>query len=426
MIRRVLVIGGGAREAALVWALQTSNPNLEIHCAPGNAGISKIAKCHPIKADRIGDLLKLALAVEADLTIVGPEAPLVGGIVDVFNERNLAIIGPDQKAAILEGSKVWAKRFMERHNIPTAPFRVFDSAHNAIEYIKRQSRSLVVKADGLCGGKGVYVYKLPSQQIFAVDELMLEKKFGDAGNRVVIESCLVGYECSLMVLADGSNVTVLPVATDYKRRFDKNEGPNTGGMGCYAPVRISDYLLEEIMDNIVLPTIRGMAYEGRPYRGILYFGLMITEDGPKVLEYNVRFGDPETQAVLPLLGPRWDFASLLEFTLHNCLDKVELDSNLATVGVALVDKNYPSGTSKPSLISGLDHPELQQAHILVFHGNTITENEKDIFSLGGRVVTVVGRGADIPTAQRNAYRGAELINFENKDYRRDIAANGSH
>ena len=296
---KVLVVGGGGREHALVWKIAQSKKVRKIFCAPGNAGIGKIAECVNIKADRINDLLNFARFEGVDLTIVGPEAPLTLGIVDLFEKEGKKIFGVSKAAAELEGSKVFSKELMRRYNIPSAGYKVFYSPIEAESYIRMKRAPIVVKADGLAAGKGVVVAATEGEAVDAIDLIMRKKAFGESGNRVIIEECLVGEEASFMAFSDGTTVVPMASSQDHKRVFDGDKGPNTGGMGAYSPAPVVTPELEErIMREIMLPTVRGMKQEGKPYKGVLYAGIMVTEDGPKVLEFNVRFGDPEAQPLL--------------------------------------------------------------------------------------------------------------------------------
>lgn len=432
-MKRVLVIGGGGREHTICWALKyTSRMDIELHCAPGNAGIGEIAQCYPhVKADDVHGLLALANTIGPHLTVVGPEAPLVKRIVNLFSAEELPIVGPTAEAARLEGSKVFAKQFMEERGIPTAKAWIFHDAEAAIKFVKENEGKLqlVVKADGLCGGKGVTVAKTDQVAILAVEELMVQKKFGAAGESIVIEERLEGPECSLIVLTDGANIVPFLPATDFKRRFDGDEGQNTGGMGCYAPVpAFTPELQKTVMKKIVVPTIRGMADDGIPFRGFLYFGLMLTEKGPFVLEYNVRMGDPEAEVILPLL--RSDLSELLfASTMPNGLRgmKAEWYDDVA-VGVVMVHNEYPEKSGSGKTIMGIREAS-RRAGAIVFHAGTkkiMTKSEdlgvSDIVTAGGRILVAVGRGKTFGDAREIAYDGVNRIVFHGMAYRTDIAA----
>lgn len=424
-MKRILVIGGGGREATICWTLKnTSATAIELHCAPGNAGIDEIAQCYPeIKADDVHGLLALANKIGPHLTVVGPEAPLVKKIVNLFSDEELPAVGPTADAARLEGSKIFAKQFMEERKIPTAKAWIFHDATAAIKFVKENEGKLqlVVKADGLCGGKGVTVAKTDQIALLAVEELMVHKKFGAAGESIVIEEKLEGSECSFIVLADGTNVIPFLPATDFKRRCDGDEGPNTGGMGCYAPVpAFTSELQKKVMKKIVLPTISGMADDGMPFHGFLYFGLMLTEKGPFVLEYNVRMGDPEAEVILPLLKSNLSellFASTVPNGLRGM--KAEWYDDVA-VGVVMVHNEYPEKSSSGKTIMGIR--EAEKTGALVFHAGTARGLSSEILTAGGRILCVVGREKTFAKARELAYAGANLIYFNNMDYRTDIAS----
>ncbi|OGZ52795.1 MAG: phosphoribosylamine--glycine ligase [Candidatus Ryanbacteria bacterium RIFCSPLOWO2_01_FULL_48_26] len=432
MKRKVLVIGSGGREAVTVWKIKDClDPNVEIHCAPGNAGMEPMAKLHDVKTNDIDGLCALAEKLRPDIVIPGPEEPLVLGIADRLSTLGIACVGPSAKAARLEGSKVFAKRFMRRHNIRTAHFRVFDDLNEALQNIigmfhdydgLPDSPAIVIKTDGLCGGKGVLIPANEEDAVEGINDIMEKKKFGSAGDRIVVEERLRGHECSFIVLTDGKNVVPLLPAVDYKRRFEGDEGPNTGGMGAYCPnPLITPNLHEEIIEDIVLPTIRGMTYEGNPYRGFLYFGLMITENGPYVLEYNVRMGDPEASVILPLVD--CDITELLIAAATGDISGIELKwKNAAAVAVVLTAENYPKGKSEGASIYGLT--EARSLGALVFSAGVLPPKifGQPLITYGGRILEVVGVGKDFTTARGIAYAGAEVIQFRDKAYRPDIAA----
>ncbi|HUX36059.1 MAG TPA: phosphoribosylamine--glycine ligase [Candidatus Paceibacterota bacterium] len=423
-MKRILVIDGGARGHAILHTLKatSSNGGVELFCAPGNGGISEIAKCCPVKADNLLGLLELAREIKPDLTVVGPEVPLVAGIADVFSESKFPVIGPSKAAAQLEGSKVFAKRFMWRHGIPTANARIFDNPAEAEKFVKAQKKPLVVKADGLCAGKGVTVANSAEEALAAVDEMMVRGKFGDAGRRVLIEEKLEGQECSFIVLSDGNSSVTLKPATDYKRRFDGDKGPNTGGMGCYSPVpAITPKMEKEVMEKIVEPTLYGMAEDGMPYCGFLYFGLMLTAEGPKVLEFNCRLGDPETSVILPLL--RSDFSTMLFAAAAGTLNGMEISWHKKhAVGVVIAARNYPGKGVSGEFVYGL--AEAGRNGALVFHAGTMKDDATGkIIANGGRILNAVGLGKSFEEARTAAYRTAHLIHFADRDFRNDIAAN---
>jgi len=416
---RILVIGSGGREHALVWKIAQSKLADKIFCAPGNAGITQQAECLDIKADDIPALLDFARRQNLDLTVVGPEAPLAAGIVDEFSNYKLRIFGPNKRAAQLEASKVFAKELMAKYKIPTADFKIFDNAEDAKKYIEKIGAPCVVKADGLAAGKGVVVAKTVDEAKQAVVSMMQEKIFGDAGNRVIVEECLEGQEASILVLTDSKEVIPLASSQDHKRIFDNDTGPNTGGMGAYSPAPVvTKELFAEIIEKVIRRTIGGLAKEGIEYKGVLYAGIMITNNGPKTLEFNVRFGDPETQAILPRLK-----SDLLEVMLAVAEGKLSKFKNLewdprACVCVVCASGGYPGDYQKGKEITGLDEAA-KIKDVVVFHAGTKKQGEKIVTS-GGRVLGVTGLGDSIKGAIDNTYRAVEKINFGGLHYRRDI------
>jgi phosphoribosylamine--glycine ligase len=418
---RVLVIGSGGREHAIVWKVAQSKKVKKIFSAPGNAGISSLAKCVDIDSNDIISLAKFAKKEKIDLTIVGPEAPLAKGIVGEFQKNGLRIIGPSMVAAQLESSKSFAKEFMQKFNIPTANYKVFDDATIAKEFIKLRGAPVVVKADGLAGGKGVIIANTIQEGIDAIDRIMINKEFGeDAGRKVVIEEKLEGKEASVFAFTDGTHILPLTPAQDYKKLLDEDKGPNTGGMGSYSPVPfITEEIYQEIVDKILVPTVHGMASIGRKYKGILYAGLMITKEGPKVLEFNVRFGDPETQVILPRLEN--DIIEVFEAIIDEKLDRIKLHwRNKHAVCVILASGGYPFSYSKGKLISGL--PETSKiSDLLIFHAGTYEVDGK-IITFGGRVLGVTGLGNTLKEAIIKAYQGVNKIKFEGMQYRKDIGS----
>jgi len=417
---KVLVVGSGGREHVLVWKIK-QNPNVkEIFCAPGNGGISQIAQCVDINADDVPALCDFALKNKIDLTVVGPEAPLVKGIVDVFQKHGLKIFGPTQKAAQLEGSKVFAKEFMQRHQIPTAAFASFTSTEKAKAYLKNKSFPVVIKADGLAAGKGVVICKNLSEASDALHQMMTEKIFKSAGEKVIIEDCLKGEEASILAMSDGQKYVVLDSSQDHKRIFDDDQGPNTGGMGAYSPAPVvTKDLMTNITLNIIAPTIQGMREEGVPFTGVLYAGVMVTKEGPKVLEYNVRLGDPETQAVLPRL--KTDFVDLCLASCEGRLNQMSLTwDERACVCVVLSARGYPGPYEKGKVISGLDQAA-KEKDTFVFHAGTKKQGS-DIVTSGGRVLGVTSLGHGIEKAIQNVYNGVAKISFDGCFFRRDIGA----
>lgn len=414
---KVLVVGGGGREHTIVWKLAQSKKINKIFCAPGNAGIAELAECVDIKATDIEALADFAQDKAIDFTIVGMDDPLMLGIVDVFQERGLKIFGPRKNAAIIEGSKSFSKNLMKKYNIPTANYEVFDNSEDAIEYLKTQSFPIVVKADGLALGKGVLICNTYEEAKEAIYEIMEEKKFGEAGNRVVIEEFLVGQEVSVLSFCDGDTIVPMVSAQDHKRALDNDEGLNTGGMGTFSPSRIyTPEIHEYCMEKVYKATLDAMKKEGRPFTGILFFGLMLTDEGVKVLEYNARFGDPEAQVVLPRL--KGDLLEVLEACVDKRLHelKVEWEDN-AAVCVVLASGGYPLSYKKGYQIYGLD--KFKDNNIIVFHAGTAKEGD-NIVTNGGRVLGVTGIAQNLDEAIRTAYEGVEMISFENMHYRKDI------
>jgi phosphoribosylamine--glycine ligase len=418
----ILVIGSGGREHALVWKLRQSPQVKTVFCAPGNAGIGHLATCVPLKSTDIKSLLKFAKEEKIDLTVVGPEQPLVGGIVDAFEECGFKIFGPSKAAAQLEGSKVFSKNFMLRHHIPTAKYRSFTGTaiDEAKNYINLIEPPIVVKVDGLAAGKGVLICKSRQEANLALDDIILNKAFGSAGNQIVVEEFLNGEEASLFVLTDGEQFAILSSAQDHKCILDGDLGKNTGGMGAYSPAPIvTNELLQRIIHEVVHPTLNGMKQEGIPYRGCLYIGLMITPDGPKVLEYNCRFGDPETQVVVPLIDS--DLAEIFLAIAERRLDssKVKLHSATA-VCVVMASHGYPDEYQTGKQIFGLENIKAEDG-VVIFHAGTKTEGSAIVTS-GGRVlgVTAIGFNNELEQTIRNAYRAVEKITFDGAYYRSDI------
>lgn len=421
---KVLVVGSGGREHALGWKLSQS-PGLErLYCAPGNAGTAQIGECVPISADDIEGLCRFARDHRIDLTIVGPEAPLVAGIVDRFRDDGLAIVGPTKAAAELEGSKAFAKDFMARHGIPTAAYAIYDRADEAERTLAsgRFQFPLVLKADGLAAGKGVFICSDQAEATQALALIMRDRAFGAAGDRLVIEEYLTGEEASFMVFSDSEHALPMVPSQDHKAIFEGDKGPNTGGMGAYSVDGIlSEDEKTRILDEIIHPTIQGMAQEGRPYRGVLYAGLMLTAGGPRVLEFNVRFGDPETQVVLPRMET--DLLEVLWAAAQSSLRQIAIQwKGNATVCVVLAANGYPGPYEKGKEISGLEMAG-EDSHTIVFHAGTASRNDK-IVSNGGRVLGVTARSTSLEEAIIRAYEAVNKIHFEGMYYRRDIAAKG--
>lgn len=418
---KLLVLGGGGREHALVWKLASERDVGEIVCAPGNAGISRLARCVPVDLEDPAQALALAQAEQVDLTVVGPELPLSRGVVDAFLAERLAVFGPTRAAAELESSKVFAKDFMARHKVPTARYRVCDSANEALATLSRGEFQfpVVLKADGLAAGKGVTISPDRASAEQSVREMMVDRCFGDAGSRLVIEECLEGREASFFVITDGRRAVAIGSAEDHKRAYDGDEGPNTGGMGAYAPSPLVDSAVQtRVMAEIVMPVIDGLRAEGREFRGVIYVGLMLTTVGPKVIEFNVRLGDPETQVVLPMLQS--DLLPLLVASAIGGLDGLAARIRPEPcVGVVLASGGYPGSYRTGMRISGIDEVESLR-DVQVFHSGTAVRDGQ-LVTAGGRVLTVVGSGQDYRQAIDVAYDAAGRISFDGLHMRRDIA-----
>ncbi|NIK69643.1 MULTISPECIES: phosphoribosylamine--glycine ligase [unclassified Paenibacillus] len=416
---RILVVGGGGREHAIVWALKKSEKVKEVFCAPGNAGIAQIADCVAIAVDQFDELVKFAKDAAIDLVFIGPDDPLAAGIVDAFEAHNIPVYGPNKAAAEIEGSKIFMKDLLRKYNIPTAKYETFTDYESALTYLREQSVPIVIKADGLAAGKGVTVAYSMEEAEKALKEAMVDKVFGEAGNQIVIEEFLEGQEMSILAFVDGETVKAMVPAQDHKPVFDNDKGPNTGGMGTYTPLpHIDQAIIEESIENIIKPTAKAMVSEGRPFRGVLFAGLMITKDGPKTIEFNARMGDPETQVVLPRL--KTELVDVVLASLNGRLDQLELEwSDEAAVCVIVASEGYPASYPKGREITGLDAAEAQGA--LVFHAGT-AEKDGKIVTSGGRVLGVVGRGRDIAEARARAYEAVSVIHFDGMHSRTDIAA----
>ncbi|WP_420264178.1 phosphoribosylamine--glycine ligase [Candidatus Magnetominusculus dajiuhuensis] len=418
---KVLVIGGGGREHALVWALRKCKRVDKVYCCPGNAGIAGLAECinntDPYNIKALVDLVKCEWI---DLTIVGPEVPLGLGIVDLFEREGLKIFGPNQKAAALETSKVFAKDFMRRHGLPTSRYKVFSSYPEAEDYIHLMGAPIVIKADGLAAGKGVIVAPTYEEAEGALRLIMIDRAFGDAGNRVIIEECLTGEEVSFMVVTDGKTIVPIPTSQDHKRVFDNDKGPNTGGMGAYSPAPLVDGALQDtIMETIMRPTISLLAKDGIKYKGVLYAGLMINEGRPYVLEYNCRLGDPEAQAILMRLDS--DIVDICLSVHDGTLDAAAIQwKPEAAVAVVIAAGGYPGAFQRGKEITGLE-AITPSDEVVVFHSGTAFDNDA-LVTASGRVLTVAALGEDIAAAKDNAYKAAAKIHFDDMHYRKDIAA----
>jgi len=414
----VLVVGSGGREHALVWKIAQSPLVKKVYCAPGNAGIARHAECVNIGPTEIARLRKLAIDKGIDLTVVGPEAPLCEGIVDFFTAKGLSIFGPTQRAARLEGSKVFAKQLMERHGIPTARFRVFNGVELARDYIDRVGAPVVVKADGLAAGKGVIVCKTVQEARAAVSKIMIDRAFGDSGDQIVIEDCLSGEEASVLAFTDGKNIALMPSAQDHKAVYDGDEGPNTGGMGAYSPAPVITPELERTIErDVIVQAVHAMNREERPYRGVLYAGLMITEEGPFVLEFNCRLGDPELQPLIMRL--KSDLVPILLATIEGNLDEVEIEWDVRpALCVVMASGGYPGPYEKGFPIKGLEDVE-EMDDVVVFHSGTALVDGQ-VVTAGGRVLGVTARGDTIADARERAYEAVRRISFEGAHYRTDI------
>jgi phosphoribosylamine--glycine ligase len=414
----VLVIGGGGREHALVWKIHQSPLVKKIYCAPGNAGIGGLAECVPIGAEEVEQLLAFARRQKIDLTVVGPEGPLSMGIVDRFEKEGLRIFGASQKAAAIEASKTFAKFIMNKYGVPTAQGATFTSYKPAEAYVKKMGAPIVVKADGLAAGKGVIVCATVAQALAALNQILVKKEFGEAGRQVVVEECLQGEEASFLAFTDGKTVVPLPTSQDHKAVFDDDKGPNTGGMGAYSPAPVVDkFLHDRIMKEIMLPTVRGMAAEGCPYKGVLYAGLMIHRDRIKVLEFNGRFGDPEAQPLLMRL--KSDIVPIMEAVIDGRLDQCRLEIDpRATVCVVMAAGGYPGKYRKGDAIGGLDKAA-RMKDVMVFHaGTALRDNE--ITSNGGRVLGVTALGDTVAQAIDKAYQAVAKIHWTDVHFRKDI------
>ena len=417
---KVLVIGSGGREHALVWKISQSPKVSQIHCAPGNAGISRLARCINIDADNIEKLVDFAQKEKIDLTLVGPELPLSKGIVNEFNKKDLRIFGPSQEATEIESSKVFSKYLMKKYNIPTANYKVFQNSEEALDYIKQQTFPLVIKADGLAAGKGVFIVKNLDQAEDALNTLMKKKTFGEAGRQIVIEEFLEGEEVSILAFCDGKTVVPMVSSQDHKKIFDNDQGPNTGGMGAYSPVPFyPNEFKKTVLEEILKPTVKGLQSEGREYKGVLYAGLVLTKEGPKVLEFNARFGDPETQVVLPRL--KTDLIDILNAVIEGSLHKINIEwKNNSAVCVVVASGGYPDKYQKDKVISGLERLE-KMKDVIAFHAGTKFQDRKIVTS-GGRVLGITAWDETISKAKEKIYEGVEKIYFEDMYYRKDIAA----
>jgi len=415
---KVLIVGGGGREHAIAWKIKQSPKVSKIYCAPGNGGISEIAECVNIGVQEFDKLANFATEKEVDLTIIGPDDPLVAGIVDAFEKKGLRVFGPRENAAILEGSKSFSKDLMKKYNIPTAAYEVFKDADEALKYLETSAYPIVLKADGLALGKGVLICSSKEEAMEGVKSIMISKQFGSAGNTLVVEEFMVGREVSVLSFVDGKTIKTMTSAQDHKRALDNDEGLNTGGMGTFSPSPFYTKEVEEFCDKYIYqPTVDAMANEGRSFKGIIFFGLMLTKDGPKVLEYNARFGDPETQVVLPRM--KNDLIEVMEACIDQTLENVQLAfEKKAAVCVVLASRGYPLAYEKGVRITGFDAFE-NESDIYAFHAGTANK-DGDIVTSGGRVIGITAKGDTLKEARKNAYEAVEYIKFDTKYYRNDI------
>lgn len=415
---KVLVVGSGGREHAICWKLLQSPRVDKIYCAPGNAGIGQVAELVPIGAMEFDKLVDFAKSEGIDFTVVGMDDPLVGGIVDRFEEEGLKVFGPRANAAIIEGSKAFSKELMKKYNIPTASYETFDNYDSALEYVKKGDFPVVLKADGLALGKGVLICNTLEEAVEGLNTIMVDKKFGDSGNKVVIEEFLTGQEMSVLSFCDGKTIVPMVSAQDHKRALDGDKGLNTGGMGTFSPSRVyTPELAEECMNTIFKPTVDALNKEGRTFKGIIFFGLMLTPKGMKVIEYNARFGDPETQVVLPRL--KSDLMEIFEACVDGTLDKVNVEwEDNGTACVVLASGGYPESYTKGYEITGLEEAK-KAPDIVVFHAGTALKDGKFVTN-GGRVLGITGIGKDLNEAIKIAYEGVKLVDFKDKHFRTDI------
>jgi len=415
---KILVVGSGGREHAILWKLKQSSRVTELFCAPGNGGISEIAECVPINAMDIDGMVKFSREKSIDMVVVAPDDPLAAGMVDALENAGIRAFGPKKNAAIIEASKVFAKNLMKKYNIPTAAYESFSDSKSAFEYVKTAGLPMVIKADGLALGKGVIICNTREEALSAVSMIMEDKKFGDAGQKIVVEEFMTGPEVSVLAFTDGKTIVPMVSSQDHKRAYDNDQGLNTGGMGAFSPSRVyTEELQKECMKTIFIPTIKAMNLEGRPFKGVLYFGLMLTSDGPKVLEYNARFGDPETQVVLPRLET--DLVEIFDAIIDEKLDTINISwKKNCAVCVVMASGGYPESYKKGYEITGLESVSNKE-DVILFHAGTKKENEK-FYTNGGRVLGVTAVGESIETAREKVYKAVSGIHFENVHYRKDI------
>ena len=416
--KKILVVGSGGREHTIVWKLAQSNKVEKIYCAPGNGGIADLAECVDIKAMDIDGMVNFAVENAIDMVMVAPDDPLAAGMVDAMEAKGIRAFGPNKAAAIIEGSKKFSKDLMKKYNIPTAAYEVFDDSEKAIEYIDKNSLPIVIKADGLALGKGVIIANTRDEAVKAVKDMIDDKQFGDSGSRVVIEEFMTGPEVSILAFTDGKVVKPMVSSQDHKRAYDNDEGLNTGGMGTVSPSRIYDEKLAEYcMENLFVPTINAMNAEGRTFKGVLYFGLMITKDGPKILEYNARFGDPETQVVLPRL--RTDLYDIFDAIIDERLEELDIEwDDGACVCVVMASGGYPGKYTTGYEISGLDNFK-DSENITVFHAGTKKQDGK-IVTAGGRVLGITAKADNLDEAIKESYKAVSKVSFKDAHFRKDI------
>ena len=416
---KVLIVGSGGREHAIAWKVAQSPKVDKIYCAPGNAGIAEYAECVPISAMEFDKLAAFAKEHEVDLIVIGMDDPLVGGIVDVFEAQGLRVFGPRKNAAILEGSKAFSKDLMKKYNIPTAAYETFTDPYKALEYLQTAKMPIVLKADGLALGKGVLICNTLEEAQAGVKEIMEDKKFGSAGNQMVIEEFMTGREVSVLSFVDGDTIRIMTSSQDHKRALDGDQGLNTGGMGTFSPSPFYTKEVDEFCKKYIYqPSVDAMKKEGRTFKGIIFFGLMLTADGPKVLEYNARFGDPETQVVLPRM--KNDIVEVFEACIDGTLNQIELEfEDNAAVCVVLASDGYPVKYEKGFKIHGLEKFKDADGYYVV-HAGTKFDEDGDIVTNGGRVLGVTAKGKDLKEARANAYKATEWIDFDNKYMRHDI------
>jgi phosphoribosylamine--glycine ligase len=421
-MRKVLVVGSGGREHAIARKL-TNSPKVEkVFVAPGNGGTAVFAENVPIKADELEALANFTVENEIDITVIGPDNSLADGIVDIFQQKGLKVFGPTKAAAKLESSKAFSKKFMKDNGIPTAEYETFTDYNKAVDYLKNHQAPIVIKASGLALGKGVYVCLSNSEADQALKEIMLDSRCGDAGNEVVIEEYLEGQEVSFHAFCDGKTAKLFPTSQDHKRIFDNDKGPNTGGMGTFAPVPwVTKELMDEVYEKVIVPTLNGMDKLGSPYKGLLYPGLIITKNGIRVLEFNARFGDPETQSYMRLLES--DIYDIFEACTDEKLDKIDIEwSDRSAATVVIASKGYPESSSKDEIIAGLEEAE-KIIDVEIFHAGTKFDGTNYLTN-GGRVLNITATGKDLRDALNKAYQAVEKINFDGMQFRKDIGAKG--